>query len=134
MARGVRRAQAVVEFALILPVYMLILGGTIEFGRAFFAYSQLLQAVQDGVRYGAVLHKTDSEMTTRVQQAAPGGASDTVTIAMTASPTDNTVVLPADRRRGNLLRVTGQHNQRIAVPILPISAFALTANASMVIE
>jgi hypothetical protein len=37
-------------------------------------------------------------------------------------------------KRGNLLRVTGQHSQTLLVPILPMSAFALSASASMVVE
>jgi Flp pilus assembly protein TadG len=129
-----RRAQATVEFALILPIYLLIVAGTVELGRAFFAYAQLLHAAQDGVRYGAVLHKDDTDIRARVQQAAPGGASDTVTISATISPTNNGAVAAADRRRGNLLRVSAQHNQAVLVPLFPLSSFPLTANATMVIE
>jgi Flp pilus assembly protein TadG len=128
-----RRGQAAVEFALILPIYLLVLGGSIEFGRAFFAYAQLLQAVQDGARYGAVLKQDDANVTTRVQQGAPGGANDTVTVACTMGPGDNRAVT-GECKRGNLLRVAGQHSQTLLVPILPISAFPLTANASMVVE
>jgi Flp pilus assembly protein TadG len=131
-SRG-RRGQAAVEFALILPVYLLILCGSIEFGRAFFAYSQLLQAVQDGARYGAVLHQENDAVTSRVQQDAPGGGTDTVTIACATAP-GNTQPVVGDCKRGNLLRVTGQHSQTLLIPILPISAFALSATASMVVE
>src|SRR5829696_3533142 len=105
-----RRGQAAVEFALILPIYLLVLGGSIEFGRAFFAYAQLLQAVQDGARYGAVLKQDTANVTTRVQQAAPGWASDTVTVACTVAPGDDRTVM-GECKRGNLLRVTGQHSQ-----------------------
>jgi Flp pilus assembly protein TadG len=128
-----RRGQAAVEFALILPIYLLILSGSIEFGRTCFAYAQLLQAVQDGARYGAVLHQDDSAVTSRVQQAAPGGAGDTVTIACVTGPGNEQPVAGACKR-GNLLRVTGQHSQALLIPILPISAFALAATASMVYE
>jgi Flp pilus assembly protein TadG len=128
-----RRGQAAVEFALILPIYLLILSGTIEFGRTFFAYAQLLQAVQDGVRFGAVLHQENSAVTARVQQAAPGGAADTVTIVCATAPGNDSPV-SGECKRGNLLRVTGQHSQRLLVPILPVGAFALSATASMVVE
>ncbi len=117
-----------------LPVYLLILSGTVEFGRAFFAYGQLLQAAQDGARYGAVLHKGDSDITTRVQQLAPGGSDDTVTIAAVVSPQDSTAVAAADRTQGNLLRVTAQHTQTVLIPLFPLSSFSLSATASMVIE
>jgi Flp pilus assembly protein TadG len=129
-----RRAQTAVEFALILPIFMLVLVGTMEWGRVFFAYGQLLQAAQDGVRYGAVLRKNDEEIRTRVQQASPGGPADTVTVSATASPTDSTPVAAADRTRGNVLRVSVHHDHSVLMPLFPLSAVSLTANASLVIE
>jgi hypothetical protein len=68
-----------------------------------------------------------------VQQGAPGGATDTVTVACTMGPGDNRPVTTGCKR-GNLLRVTSQHSQALLMPILPISAFALSATASMVVE
>src|SRR5690242_16812946 len=40
--------QATVEFALILPVFLMIAAGTIQFGQVFFNYAKLLQATQEG--------------------------------------------------------------------------------------
>jgi Flp pilus assembly protein TadG len=128
-----RRAQTMVEFALVLPLFMLIIAGAIEFGRAFFAYGQLLQATQEGVRYGAVLHKTNAEVILRVQQVAPGGAADTITVSCTTSPTlTTTVVGPCVR--GNVLTITAQHTENVLVPFFPVSTFTLFASASAVVE
>jgi Flp pilus assembly protein TadG len=128
--------QAVAEFAFVLPLFLLIMSGTIEFGRAYIAYAQLLQAAQEGARYGAVLPNTrsDSAITARVQQLAPGGAADTVTISSTASPTSSAAVAAASRTRGNLLTVSIQHDQSLLVPLLPFSSFSMTVTTSMVIE
>lgn len=49
--RNASRGQAVVEFAFILPVFLLLVLGTIEIGRAFV----FGVAVQDGAREGARL-------------------------------------------------------------------------------
>ena len=65
---------------------------------------------------------------------APGGTDDNVTISAVTSPQDETAVAASDRTRGNLLRVTAQHTQRVLVPLFPQSTFALSATASMVIE
>jgi len=135
-----RRAQTIVEFALILPVFMLLVAGVIEFGRAFFAYGQLQQAVQEGARYGAVLHKTNAEITARVQQIAPGGASDTIcpssctgTLPVcTTSPTNNASV--GTCARGNVVNVSASHTQTLLIPFLPFSSMNLYATASMVYE
>lgn len=46
-----RRGAAAAEFALILPVALLLLLGTIDIGRYFWALNQLEKAVQAGTRY-----------------------------------------------------------------------------------
>jgi len=48
------RGQGFVEFALILPVLLLLLLGIIEFGYVFAAYSGMFNAAREGTRYGVV--------------------------------------------------------------------------------
>jgi Flp pilus assembly protein TadG len=119
-----------------LPPLLLILGGTIQFGQAFLAYAQLMQAAQEGARYGAVLPNTrsDAAIIARVQQVAPGGVNDTVTVASTASPTSNVMVAAASRTRGNVLTVTVRHTQSLVIPFFPLASLPLNASASMVVE
>jgi PKD repeat protein len=45
--------QSVVEFAIVLPLFMLILLITIDFGRMFFSYVQLNNAAREGAAYAA---------------------------------------------------------------------------------
>lgn len=49
-----KKGQGLVEFALILPVLLLVLMGIIEFGYVFAAYTSLFNAAREGSRYGAV--------------------------------------------------------------------------------
>jgi hypothetical protein len=59
IARGIHRnrdhsrAQGMVEFALILPLLLLLLVGIIEFGYFMFIYSSVNSAAREAVRYGA---------------------------------------------------------------------------------
>ena len=55
-ARGSRReaGQELVEFALILPLLLLLFLGIIEFGRAILAYNTIANAAREGARYGIV--------------------------------------------------------------------------------
>ena len=46
-------AQAMVEFALVLPILMLVIVGLLEAGRAIFMYSSTITASREGVRYGS---------------------------------------------------------------------------------
>jgi Flp pilus assembly protein TadG len=43
-----------VEFALILPLLLLLFLGIIEFGRTILAYNTIANAAREGVRYGIV--------------------------------------------------------------------------------
>ncbi len=44
------RGQSLVEFALILPIFVLIVVGIFDLGRAFFAYIAIANAAREGVR------------------------------------------------------------------------------------
>ncbi|MGC9399594.1 MAG: CARDB domain-containing protein [Anaerolineae bacterium] len=46
------KGQALIEFALILPILLLVIVGIFEFGRVVFVYANLFNAAREGVRYG----------------------------------------------------------------------------------
>lgn len=51
LIRSDQRGVAVIEFALILPVLLMLLLASAELGRAFYQYNTLTKAVRDGARY-----------------------------------------------------------------------------------
>jgi Flp pilus assembly protein TadG len=134
MWRPHRQAQATVEFALILPAFLLITAGAIQFGQVFFVYAQLLQATQEGARYGAVLHRTDAQIIARVRQVAPGGTADPVSVGTTVSPTNSGVVAEINRTTGNVLTVTATHAQPLMIPFFARNSITLSGRTSMVVE
>jgi Flp pilus assembly protein TadG len=48
--RGRRRGQALVEFALIVPMLLLLVLGVVEFGRAWNVYQTITDATRQGAR------------------------------------------------------------------------------------
>ncbi len=50
-----RRGSVAVEFALTVPIYLLLTLGIIDFGRAFYTLHDLAAAVREGARYAAPL-------------------------------------------------------------------------------
>jgi Flp pilus assembly protein TadG len=48
--------QALVEWALILPILLVILLVTIDMGRAVYYYSVIYNAAREGARYGTIDH------------------------------------------------------------------------------
>ena len=62
--RGVRKAvrsiratetgQSLVEFAMVLPLFLVLLFGLVDFGRAFYSWILITNAAREGARTGAV--------------------------------------------------------------------------------
>lgn len=62
MKKGVRRlvqrrreGAAIVEFALVVPVLLLLLWGIVDIGRAFYTLNNLASAIREGARTAAVM-------------------------------------------------------------------------------
>jgi Flp pilus assembly protein TadG len=70
------RGAAAVEFALLLPVLLLIVFGIIDFGRALNAQITLTQAAREGARLDAL---GQPNVVSRAQAAATGLSGVTVT-------------------------------------------------------
>jgi TadE-like protein len=51
--KGKPNAQTLVEFALVLPLALLLTLGLIEFGRMIFMYAAVTSSAREGARYGA---------------------------------------------------------------------------------
>lgn len=75
------RGAAAVEFALLLPLLLLIVFGLIDFGRALNAQITLTQAVREGARLAAL---GQPNVVSRTQAAAVGLSN--VTVSVTSCP------------------------------------------------
>src|SRR5690348_2938556 len=83
--------QGLVEFALILPVLVLIFMGIVDFGRAIYAYNAVSNAAREGARTGIV----DQRMTSGTYNAAIEAANQATALGLTASdPTQVLVTFP----------------------------------------
>jgi hypothetical protein len=47
------RGQGLVEFALVLPIFLTLIMGIVEFGRLMFIYNSVATASREAARYGA---------------------------------------------------------------------------------
>jgi Flp pilus assembly protein TadG len=80
------RAQAIVEFALILPVFLLIVMMVVDLGRAFSTYDAIANAAREGAR-SCALFKDSAGATARVTSELGSGFSPTVTFSPACSST-----------------------------------------------
>src|SRR5215217_1030785 len=56
------KAQAMVEFAIVLPILLLLLYGLLEAGRLLFIYSTIVTASRQAVRYGSATGEGSSSV------------------------------------------------------------------------
>ncbi len=64
------RGQALVEFALVLPIFILVLVAVFDLGRAVFAYNTLTNAAREGARMAIVNQYKPSIIARAKQQTA----------------------------------------------------------------
>lgn len=73
------RGQSIVELALVLPVLLLLMLGTIDIGRVFLDYIELRSAVREGAGYGARMPEDTNGILVRVNEdGVPAGTTTTV--------------------------------------------------------
>lgn len=89
-----RRAATMVEMAVVLPVFALLVLGTVEFARAFMVHEMMVAAAREGARKAIIPQTTEDEIKTAISRTiSPGGikfADITYTTKVdgeTASPT-----------------------------------------------
>lgn len=104
MERGRERGQGLLEFALVLPVLLIILAGVLDLGRLYFAYVAVTDASAEGAAYAAIHPYDTTEIIARAQHASQ--LSD---VAVTYSGG-----VPA----GQTITVTTSYTFTVATPII----------------
>src|SRR5947208_915331 len=79
MRRHRSRGQALVEFSLVLPIFLVMLMGIIDVGRAIWAQNSLASAAREGARI-AIVHGGSSTTTCPI-----GPPADTATVPTTTT-------------------------------------------------
>jgi hypothetical protein len=74
--------QAMVEFALSITVFLYLVMGIVDLGRAFVTHNLIASAVREGARYGTIPGRTDAQ----IVGYATGTLGGIPGIAITAMP------------------------------------------------
>jgi Flp pilus assembly protein TadG len=124
------RGQAVIEFAMVLPLLLLVVFGITEFSRAWMTVNILTQASREGARLAVVTAPDVALVTARVNEVCnAAGVTTTGITVVPPSPSDPerrvTVTVQADFQviPGNIL---GTFSGTI-----PLSATAVMRHESM---
>lgn len=121
-----QRGTALIEFALVLPMLIVLTFLVVDFGRAFMVKNMLTQAAREGARQLAVLNSQDqARTTTKSVSKAAGLDSSRVTVTFATPATSQvqvTVSAPFQWLYPGLLRYLG---------IASASTGTLTASCTM---
>ena len=92
------KGQALVEFTLLLPIFLLLLFAIIDFGMGFYSWISVTNAAREGARLGVVL-ATEQQIEDRVYQTAdlPNESTRmTVTVTNAQGQPGESVVVKVD--------------------------------------
>jgi hypothetical protein len=141
------RGQALVEFALVAPIFFLLLLGIIEAGRFIYHYQVLNDATRAGARY-AIIHGAGSDCPTgpmppgrvaptcydpagnNVRQAVSDAAFGLVPAGRLTIP--NPAYVPGNNARGSQVTVAVSYTYAPLVPILP--PITISAESTLVVN
>jgi Flp pilus assembly protein TadG len=145
------KGQALVEFALIVPLLLLLILIIIDFGRAFYIQTALQNGAREGARFGTIhptwVTSTNNADPNNISYRAknePGGTAGTVTVAITCTTTGGVTYTSAQAGyqgcavSGSRVDVTVTAQFQALTPLiggfLPSGGLALSGHTKMAIE
>ena len=120
------RGTTAIEFAMIAGVYLSLVFGVLETGRAFYIWNTFQQAVESGARYALVTDNvTEQQVTDFVNDKMQSvtSASNPVSLDITFDTISGV----------NFINIDGTYNFHSYVPLLPESwnSIALTTSSRL---
>ena len=123
MVRWLRKreaAQSLVEFSLMLPGFLILVFGVIDFGMGLRAYITTAQATREGARYGSV----GNSGVTSGAILCNSGSTNSIVIkvcntmgGLDKSRASVTVSYPNGQTPGNSVRVLTSYNYKYITPL-----------------
>jgi Flp pilus assembly protein TadG len=132
------RGATLVEFALVAPIFFLVLFSIVEAARFVFYYELLNNATRDGARY-AIVHGENSfdptgppndpsgaDVIARVKESAIGVLGSGISVTPTWTPAVN--------ERGTTVTVHASYTYLTIIPIVPLPPFTVEAESTLVLN
>ena len=123
---SIRPGQAMVEFAFASIIFLMIVFGTIDFGRAIFMAADLHNAAREGARYGKINPSQTAQIQSVTVDKAVGTGLTTGGVGVSCT---------GACKSGDTLTVTTQLQfQAITQQLLGIGPFTLSSSSTVDIE
>jgi Flp pilus assembly protein TadG len=105
------RAQSLVEFAFILPIFLLLVMATIDFSWGLRAYITITNSAREGARLAVTLDPTDPDTVSTVQDYVANHSSGLL------EGSDVSVNYPIDAASQNPVEVTAEYDYEYITPV-----------------
>lgn len=140
-SRGHGRGQALVEFAMVAPIFFMMLFAIIDFGRYVYYVQILNNAAREGTRY-AIVHGSEGVPHTGPPHDPSGAAVVNVVrdYAIGVIGINDASVLTItptwypDNSRGNAVSVEVTYQFHSVIPVVPIPAIEVEGASTLVIN
>ena len=139
------KGQELVEFALVLPVLVLVFFGVFDLGRAFFSYITIINSSREGARYGVLygiqvtINNTTNTVTFSLKTSDVVAAARQEIVSSRLSTADIQSItascIPSGNcKPGNEVKVIVVYNFHLIIAdILNSSGFQMASSATMLI-
>ena len=125
------RGQSLVELAISLTIIMLLLAGAVDFSIAYFSFTAMQDAAQEGALYGSINPTDEAGIISRVRRASsnPVDLTDTSLVNVVVTVPEN----PDDVCEGHEIKVNVTYDYPISMPFIGtiIGSQKITLNASV---
>lgn len=138
--RGRHRGQSLVEFAVVLPIFLLILAGILDFGLGLYSQMTIINAAREGARIGSVTIVGVDPTTTvddRVRSMAAGLDQSKLDVIVTCQrPSGSTFVACASPawQSGDAVKVQVDYAYKMLWPLALGNSLDLSSTVQMRIE
>lgn len=145
---GRSTGQALVEFAIVAPIFFLLLFGIIEGGRFILYYQTLNNATREGARY-AIVHGSNSYCPSGPMppgESAPTGCYDPVGAKVVQQVKETAFGVlgpsiavtpewgPLGNGRDSDVRIRATYTYSTLIPLVPLPPITISAESSLVIN
>ena len=124
LCRRRTKGQELLEYALVLPLLLLLVVGIVDFGLVFFAYNSIANAAREGARAGVVPSATEDDIIDAVIERTGGLQLTTanITVTRTVDQTSVEVVYDHSLISGAIIEAAG------GSPVLELRSVATMRN------
>ena len=136
-SREKSRGQALVEFAIVLPVFFLVVAGMFDLGLGVYSDLTLVNAAREGARLGVIEPGNTSAIETRVRAMAGNLDDSKLSVTVACERPSGSAFAPCTSplwQPGDATKVTVDYKYSVFFPLIFGTEIPLSSESKMRIE